>query len=63
MSPVSTVRTVATASMAPEAQRQWPIMDLIEEAGTRRARSPRASLIAAVSAESFCGVAVPCALT
>ena len=27
------VSTVATASMAPEAPRQWPIIDLLEEIG------------------------------
>ena len=63
MRPVSIVRTVATASMAPAAQRQWPSIDLIEESGISRARFPSARLIAAVSAESFCGVAVPCAFT
>ena len=55
--------TVAIASIAPDAQRQCPIIDLMEETGISRARDPSAILIAAVSAESFCGVAVPCALT
>jgi hypothetical protein len=49
--------------MPPEAHRQCPIIDFIEETGISRARSPRAALIAAVSAESFWAVAVPWALT
>src|SRR5450830_890085 len=57
--PVSIVQTVATASMAPAEHRQWPSIDLIDETGIFRARFPSARLIAAVSAESFCGVAVP----
>ena len=54
MRPSRTVMTVAIASIAPDAQRQWPIIDLIEETGISRARDPRATLSAAVSAESFC---------
>src|SRR5262249_14402838 len=61
--PVAIVRTVATASIAPAEQRQWPSMDLMDETGISRARAPSARLMAAVSAESFCGVAVPCAFT
>ena len=61
--PVSIVFTVATASIAPAEQRQWPSMDLMDETGIAYARAPSARLIAAVSAESFCGVAVPWAFT
>ncbi len=61
--PVSIVRTVATASIPPAEHRQWPSMDLMDDTGISYARAPSARLIAAVSAESFCGVAVPCAFT
>ena len=53
------VSTVATASIAPEAPRQWPIIDLFDEMATFRAWSPSATLMALVSAMSPALVAVP----
>ena len=50
-------------SIAPAAPSMWPVMDLVDETGTRlAASSPRASLMAAVSAASLSGVEVPWAL-
>ena len=52
-----------TASTPPAPAPEWPTIDLIELIGTFRAiSSPRASLIAAVSALSFRSVDVPWAL-
>jgi hypothetical protein len=54
---------VAIASTAPAAPSRCPIADLVELTGMSAARSPRAALIAFVSAASFSGVEVPWALT
>ena len=47
-----------TASIAPAAPNEWPIMPLVELTGTR----PNNSAMALPSAASLNGVAVPCAL-
>ena len=63
MTPRSMVSIEKIASSAPEPPRQWPIIDLVEETATLRAfSSPRASLMARVSAMSPGGVEVPWAL-
>ena len=52
---------VATASIAPDALMQWPIIDLVELSGTPR--GPNTRPIASLSRVSFMRVPVPCALT
>jgi len=51
------------ASTAPAAPSRCPIADLVEDTGMAAAASPSAALSARVSARSFKGVEVPCALT
>ena len=63
MTPRATVSASAAASSAPAAPRQWPIIDLSDVTGTDAARSPNRHRTARASARSFCGVAVPWALT
>ncbi len=41
----------------------WPIIDLIELMGVRRAASPKTRLTASISSRSLVGVPVPWALT
>ena len=50
------------ASTAPAAPSRWPVIDLVDEIGTRRACSPKAVLMAAVSLASLRRVLVPWAL-
>ena len=57
----TSARIVATASRLPAAAIVWPIIDLVELTSTPP--SPNTRAIAWASMRSFCGVAVPCALT
>ncbi len=52
-----------TASTAPAAPSKWPMHALVELTGRVAARPPAQRLMAAASVASFCGVAVPWALT
>ena len=48
---------------APAPPSRWPVIDFVDEIGTRRAStSPNTSLMAAVSVASLAGVEVPWAL-
>ena len=62
MQPSRSARTQMIASRAPAAPNRWPVIDFVEETISLRAWSPKTSLIACVSARSFAGVDVPCAL-
>jgi hypothetical protein len=56
-------RTEAIASTAPAAPSRWPVIDLVDDTGIRRASaSPSAILMAAVSVASLASVEVPWAL-
>lgn len=54
--------TEAMASTAPAAPSIWPVIDLVELTSAFSAALPSAVLMAMVSALSFIGVLVPCAL-
>jgi hypothetical protein len=51
------------ASTAPAADSVWPIIDLLEEIGMSRMRSPKTADSDMCSILSFSGVEVPWALT
>ncbi len=61
--PFAIVMQEITASTAPAAVSVWPIIDLLDEIGTPRIRSPRTAEQPSASILSFSGVPVPCALT
>ena len=50
------------ASIAPAAPSMWPVIDFVDDTATPLAWSPSTPLMAALSAASFSGVEVPCAL-
>ena len=62
MTPCVSDRIAAAASTAPAALVKCPVMDLVELIGTLWAYSPKACLIASVSATSPVGVLVAWAL-
>jgi hypothetical protein len=53
---------VNTASTVPAAESVCPIIDLLEEIGIDRARSPKTEDTPRYSILSFSGVPVPCGL-
>ena len=57
------VSSDTTASTAPAAVSVWPIIDLLDEIGTSRMRSPNTAMQPIASILSFSGVEVPWALT
>ena len=58
----SSVIRVTTASIAPAADRVWPIIDLFDEIGIFLIRSPNTVVTHWNYILSFSGVPVPCAL-
>ena len=58
----SSVSSENTASTAPAAVKVWPIIDLLDEIGMPRMRSPNTAETPRCSILSFSGVEVPCAL-
>ncbi len=63
MRPFRTVSSDTTASTAPAAVSVCPIIDLLDEIGTRAMRSPNTAMQPMDSILSFSGVPVPWALT
>jgi len=63
MTPSRMVISEKAASIAPAAESVWPIMDLLEEIGIDRIRSPNTVDSDRCSILSFSGVEVPWALT
>src|ERR1700730_714934 len=59
----SSIRIVAAASMAPEADSVWPIIDLVEETGSSLILWAKTAASAMWSILSFSGFPVPWALT
>ena len=58
----ATASAQTAASMAEAAPMVWPIIDLIELIGVRRAASPKTRFTARISSRSLVGVPVPWAL-